>query len=151
MKQNQSEAIVGFISSLLPLFTHEKHAGLHAARSLGDGTLVLPIEEIDPEESQGWVRVLWQGDVGRATEVDGSMFATRAVVDYVWMHQLGQTDKQIQVLLAHMSQHFQFKTGSSLYLPYPDADPDLAAWVQKGLGRLGEAGLIEVIKRAVGL
>lgn len=148
---SKSQDIVGFIGNLLPVYTHERYEQVGAARCLEDGTIILPIDESDGEFEEGWVRVLWQGDPSRALEIDGMSMATIAVVRHARLHFAGRTEEQLQNHLDHIAQHFEFKTGCSLYLPYPAPDPDLVRWVQKGLGKLGQAGLIEVIKKGVGL
>lgn len=147
---SKSRDIVGFIANLLPVYTYERYEEVGAARCLEDGTLILPVDESESEFEEGWVRVLWQGDASRALEIDGASVATVAVVRHARLHFAGRSEEQLQDHLDHMAQHFQFKTDCSLYLPYPAPDPDLVKWVQKGLMKLGQAGLIEVIKKGVG-
>lgn len=55
---NKSTAIVSFLANLMPLYTHEGRAGVWCARSLQDGTLILPVDESDWDEESGSVRVL---------------------------------------------------------------------------------------------
>ena len=148
--KSKSEAIVSFLANLLPLWTAETYESVHAARSLVDGTLVLPVDCSDEPDSDDWLRVLWQGDPSRASVVDGSSYVTTAVVAYVRMHHLGRSNEQIRWELERMSQHFTFKTGGSLYLPYEPQDEALAGWVARASGELGNAALIELLKKAVG-
>jgi hypothetical protein len=68
---NKSQAVVHFLASLIPLYSGEQHEGTWCARSLHDGTLVLPVDESDRDEERGTVRVRWQGDPARASDVDG--------------------------------------------------------------------------------
>ena len=56
----KSEAIVRFIANLMPLYQGERHDGDWCARSLTDGTLILPVDESAHEEEEGWLRVRWQ-------------------------------------------------------------------------------------------
>ena len=49
----KSEAVVGFIANLLPLYDGERHEGVCCARSLIDGTLIFPIDESESEDEQG--------------------------------------------------------------------------------------------------
>jgi hypothetical protein len=49
----KSEAVVGFIANLLPLYDGERNDDLWCARSLIDGTLILPIDESESEDEQG--------------------------------------------------------------------------------------------------
>jgi hypothetical protein len=147
---SKSQAIVGFIANLLPVYTHQRYQELNAACCLEDGTLILPVDESDSDFEEGWVRVFWQGDANRILEIDGASMATVAVARHSRLHFAGRSEERLQDHLDHMAQHFQFKTGCSLYFPYPDPDPDLVKWVQKGLVKLGQQGLIEVIKKGVG-
>jgi hypothetical protein len=57
----KSAAIVDFIANLLPLYDGGRHGDLWCARSMQDGTLVLPVDESEWDEEQGTVLVRWQG------------------------------------------------------------------------------------------
>jgi hypothetical protein len=70
MREGLSHRIVAFIANLLPIYTHALIDDRHCARSLIDGTLILPLEEPE-EDEEGWVEVHWQGDPARRTEVQG--------------------------------------------------------------------------------
>ncbi len=80
----RSEAVVRFIANLLPLYDGESHDSLWCARSLTDGTLILPIDESDSDDEQGCVRVRWQGDPSREQETRGDMLASVAQ-RFVWI------------------------------------------------------------------
>lgn len=148
---NRSSAIVGFIANLMPLYVPEEIESIWCARSMDDGTLIMPVDETGWAEERGTVKVQWQGDPARTSDIDGPDVATLAVVRYVRLHNLGQPEAHQRRELQGLAEHFAFKTGCVLYLPYPDAGPSLVEWVHKSLGRLGEAGLIEVLKKAAGL
>ena len=95
----KSAAIVGFLANLLPLYGGELLDGLWCARSLHDGTLILPVDESEWDEEHGTVRVRWQGDPEREHQVDGSYIATLALVRYVELHHCGQPDKHRALLI----------------------------------------------------
>ena len=149
--KSKSELIVSFLANLLPLYTSATYEGVNAARSLVDGTLVLPVDCADEPDNDDWVKVLWQGDPLRCCEVNGSSYATPAVVEYVRMHHLGCSSEQIRCELEHMAKHFTFKTSGSLYLPYEPQDEGLSAWVARASQEIGNAALIEVLKKAASL
>ncbi|WP_159017620.1 hypothetical protein [Cognatiluteimonas profundi] len=147
----KSTAIVGFLASLLPLYNGEQLNGVWCARSMQDGTLILPVDESGWDEELGTVLVRWQGDVQREQQVDGTFVSTLALVRYVEMHHLGQPPKHLASELEQMAQHFQFKTGCSLYLPYEKPSPDLTDAVSKAVGRMGESAVVNILMKAVGL
>ncbi|QDI04290.1 hypothetical protein E4A48_11830 [Xanthomonas cerealis pv. cerealis] len=129
-RQGKSASVVAFLASLTPLYTHENHEGVWSARSLQDGSLVLPVDESDWEEERGTVRMLWQGDAARETLVDGSDIATLALERYVRLHGAGATEEAIAAELWFMAEHFRFKTGCDLYLPQLKEPP--GAWTKAG-------------------
>jgi len=144
---DKSVAIVRFLANLLPLYAAEQCDGMSCARSLGDGTLVLPVDENGRDEERGTVRVLWQGDPARLCEVDGSDIAALALERYVRLHGVGASEAAIAAELWFMAEHFRFKTGCHPYLPQlrEPARPVLGA-----ARRLGEGVLANVISRMMG-
>lgn len=118
---------VSFIANLLPLYTHEISGTLAGARSLRDGTLVLPCiyddEESAPEEE--WVSVCWQGDTSRKTTIQGWLYASNAVIDFVTFHSVGKDTEYAKNLLKQITEHYEFKTSESLYVPYLDEEKPL--------------------------
>ena len=114
---NKSAAIVSFIANLLPLYDGECHDGLCGARSLSDGTLILPIAESDDDNDACFVRVRWQGDPAREQETRGDMLATVALERYVRLHGAGASEEAVAAEHWLMARHFQFKTGCEAYLP----------------------------------
>ena len=129
-RHGKSAAVVAFLANLMPLYTHEDRDGIWCARSLQDGTLVLPVDESDWEEERGTVRMLWHGDAARETLVDGSDIATLALERYVRLHGTGATEEAIAAELWFMAEHFRFKTGCDLYLPQLKEPP--GAWTKAG-------------------
>ncbi|TJY59429.1 hypothetical protein E4T66_13650 [Sinimarinibacterium sp. CAU 1509] len=147
----QSAAIVDFIAKLMPLYDGEDHERVWCARSLEDGTLLLPQpggEDDDPDND--FIRVRWQGVPEREQVVSGSDIATLAVVRYVEFHGVGRPAKDVAAELAHLSQHFTFKTGCSLYLPYEPTGPDLVSAVRKAVSRMGESAVVNLLTKTAG-
>ena len=113
MSDNPSQRIVNFIGHLLPLYVQENVNGVWCARSLSDGTLILPIDE--PEDTaDGFVAVHWQGDPTLRTEVQGIFIASVAVARYVELHHTATHAKALRDHMEHMSHHFTVKTGKCL-------------------------------------
>jgi hypothetical protein len=147
----KSAAIVGFLANLLPLYSGEQRDGVWCARSMLDGTLVLSVDESGHDEELGIVCVHWQGDSQREQHVDGTYIATLALVRYVELHHLGRPGPHVAAELEGLAQHFHFKTGCSLYLPYDKPAPDLANAVSKAVGRMGESTVVGLLLKAAGL
>jgi hypothetical protein len=145
---SKSEAVVGFIANLLPLYHGERHDGLWCARSVSDGTLIYPIDESDSEGEQGWVRVSWQGDAGRQHELSGYMLASVALERYVRLHGVGYDEEAIAAELWFMARHFRFKTGCDVYFPQlrEPAHPAIRA-----ARRMGEGVLVNLISKLTGM
>ena len=146
-----SAAVVDFIAGLMPLYDGERLDRVWCARSLEDGTLMIPLpaaEDDDPDNA--FVRVRWQGTAAGEQIVSGRYVATIAVVRYVQFHATGQPAERTAAELAHMSQHFTFKTGLSLYLPYETSGPELVSAVRKAVGRIGESAVVNVLTKAAG-
>lgn len=148
MSDNPSQRIVDFIGHLLPLYVQESVNGVWCARSLSDGTLILPIDE--PEETaDGFVAVHWQGDPTRRTEVQGVFIASVAVARYVELHHTATTSKAMRDEMEHISHHFTIKTGQSLTFEEPASD--LLNLFGQAISKVGEAGVMELLKKAAGL
>jgi hypothetical protein len=147
----KSEAVVRFIASLLPLYDGECHEDLRCARSLTDGTLIIPIDESDSDDEQGWVRVRWQGDPTREQETRGDMLASVALERYVRLHGAGYDEEAIAFELWYMAQHFHFKTGCDVYLPQLREPPGrLHAAGRKAL-EMGQGLLVNFFSKLTGL
>ncbi len=148
MIDNSSQRIVNFIGNLYPLYVQEDVNGVWCARSLSDGTLILPLGE--PEDSSdGFVSVHWQGDPTRRTEVQGVFIASVAVARYVELNHTATHSKPMRDAMEHISNHFTVKTGEALTFEAPDSG--LLSLVGQAVGRLGEAAVIEVLKKQLGL
>ncbi|ART46977.1 hypothetical protein [Acidovorax carolinensis] len=136
-----------FISNLLPLYVGELVNGVSCARNLSDGTLIVPANEL-PEDETGFVTVHWQGDPNRQTVVQGVFITSLAVAKYAKLHHLAQGAKGVREEIERLSQHFTVKTGETLAFEHPDSE--LWELVQKAVGKAGEAGVMEFIKKSFG-
>jgi hypothetical protein len=143
-----SQRIVDFIGGLLPLYIEDEVDGVWCARSLSDGTLICPVEEMEACED-GFVTVHWQGDQARQTLVQGQFMASLAVAKYVELHYLAENAKGPREEIEHLANHFTVKTGALLTFQLPDSElPEL---IGKAVGKVGEAVVTEAIKKLVGL
>lgn len=148
--KHRSESVVSFISNLMPSYHGRRIGELWCAESLDDGTLIFPIAEEFDTTSDAFLRVCWQGHSERESEVLADSLATVAVVRHIELHYCGQPIERAARELQFLSQHYQFKTGGSLYLPYDKVPAGLANAVASAVGRLGDAAVIELLKKAVG-
>ena len=148
---SKSAAVVGFLANLKPLYTHEDRDGVWCARSLQDGTLILPVDESEWDEESGIVRAWWQGDPARETLADGDQIATLALERYVRLHGVGASEKAIASELWFMARHFQFKTGCHVYLPQLQEPPHPLVRAGRTALRMGEGVLVNTISRLVGI
>lgn len=145
-----SHRIVEFISHLLPLYVEEEVAGVWCARSLVDGTLILPMDETEEDHENGMVTVHWQGDPSRVTVTQGVFLASYAVTKYVELRHLAESAKDTKDEMRHLAHHFSVKTGESLSFDFED-DSELFRLIGKAVGKVGQATVIELIKKSVGL
>jgi len=147
----KSAAIVGFLANLLPLYTGEQRDGTWCARSLHDGTLVLPVDESEWDEERGTVCVHWQGDSQRETLVDGEYLATLALERYVRLHGAGASEEAIAAELWFMARHFRIKTDCSVYLPQLPEPPHPLVRAGRAALRMGEGVLVNLISKLSGM
>lgn len=150
-RDSKSAAIVGFLANLMPLYTHEDRDGVWCARSLQDGTLVLPVDETGWDEERGTVRVHWQGDPQRESLVDGDQLATLALERYVRLHGTGASEEAIAAELWFMARHFRFKTGCHAY--FPQLDEPAGAFTRAGRSALqfGQGVLVNLVSKLLGV
>ncbi|MEN5118633.1 hypothetical protein ABE488_15050 [Luteimonas sp. TWI662] len=141
----KSAAVVGFLANLMPLYTHEDRDGVWCARSLQDGTLVLPVDESAWDDARGTVRVHWQGDATRATEVDGGQLAALALERYVRLHGTGASEEAIAAELWFMARHFRHKTGCEVYLPQLSEPPDTVTRLRRKAAEIGQGILTNLL------
>lgn len=113
--QGLSQRIVDFIAALEPSYTRQLADGHECALWLGDGTLLMPLDESHAAHEEGWVAVLWQGDGQRRSEVPGSLLACRAILQHAQLLGIGRApDAAVatrEILLAHFTQ----RTGITLH------------------------------------
>jgi len=145
---SQSHAIVSFIANLLPLYDSAEAGGVWGARSLADGTLILPLEG-DGEEEDAFVTVHWQGDPQRSSVVQASFLASLAVARYVELRFMAESSKDTKSEMERLAQHYKFKTGDSLCFEAPSSD--LAELLGKAVSKVGEAVVTEALKKILGM
>lgn len=141
---------INFIANLIPLYQGEWHGDLYCARSLRDGTLLLPHQD-DDGGNEELITIWWQGDSSRSTDVTASIVASNAVAEYVQQASLGKSPEYATALLLHLMQHFEHKTGDSLYLPYAQDDQEMdgLAKIIEAAKKIGIELALECLKKAV--
>ncbi len=149
--KNKSEAVVSFIANLMPLYQGEQHNGEWCARSLTDGTLILPVDESGNEDEDGWVRVRWQGDFAREQEIQGELLAGVALERYVRFHGVGFDEEAIAGELGFMVQHFTYKTGCHAYLPQLPDPPTRLAKITRTALTMGQGVLVNMFSKVTGI
>lgn len=146
---DKSAAIVAFIANLLPIYTGERHGTHWCARSLQDGTLVMPFDA-GPDgdaDDEGWVNIHWQGDEMRRTEVFGQWIVTIAVERYARLHGASASEEDLAAELWFIARHFEFKTGCHLYFPELREPPHPFVRSAK---QLGQGILVNLISKPFG-
>lgn len=148
----RSERVVSFIANLMPSYQCCLVNDVPSAQSLDDGTLIIPVlDEQSGAAGDAWVSVRWQGDPARQTEVQADSVAAIAVVRHMRLHFAGQPLERMAREMEALAQHYEFKTGGSLYLPYERAPVGVLPVVRTAVSRLGESAVIEILKKAAGI
>jgi len=131
--RTKSEAIVCFISNLLPLYTHVQVEGQTCALSLLDGTTVAPLVDHDTglSDDDAWVMVYWQGNPDRKSEVSATLFASHAVLRYIELRSAGLPADAFRNERDRLSEHFGHKTGASLYFAEGWVEPESAVRMKR--------------------
>lgn len=109
-----SQRIVDFIAALEPSYTRQLADGHECALWLGDGTLLLPMDESHAAHEEGWVAVLWQGDGQRRSEVPGSLLASRAILQHAQLLGIGRSPDVTAATREILLAHFTHRTGIKL-------------------------------------
>lgn len=136
---------VDFVGSFWPVFVQEIVQGKSCARSLRDGTLFLPTD--DPEEVCVW----WQGDQARSGVVRSRMICATALVEYVNFCCIGRSADEHGALLMSMANHFEVKTGITLYLPDHFGQPDAFQKMWDLARRVGPEVALDALKKVAGI
>jgi hypothetical protein len=147
--KGKSAAIVGFIANLSPLYQRESH-GTWCARSLQDGSLVLPVDETEYDEERGMVLMHWQGDPMRTSQIDGPDLAALALDRYVRFHGVGASEEAIASELWFMARHFHFKTGCHANLPELPEPPSALVRAGRHAMKMGQGILVNLLSKTVG-
>lgn len=146
----KSAAIISFLANLMPVFVGEHRDGIYCARSVQDGTIILPINE-PAEEEQGTVRVHWQGDERRESDINGSDVAALALDRYVRLHGAGASEDAIAAELWFMVEHFRRKTGCDVYLPNLKEPRGRAAAAGRTLSEMGQGVVANLFTKLIGI
>ena len=136
-----------FIANLIPLFTHEFVEGVLCARSLSDGSLIRPMQSREPlkADSDEWVTVWWQGDPNRSSDVLAGLLASKLISEFVQLQSVGKPRKYSKDLLEHLAEHYQHKTGQSIFL-YTDEDSGVSEIIETAK-RYWPDAVWEILKR----
>lgn len=149
----RSENIVSFINHLIPAYIHEKINGVICARSLIDGTLILPVDDLEDEHdgSSAFVMVHWQGDPGRHTTALGSQYAAIAIAKYFELQATLQGKPPTKEEIRGLVRHYAIKTGEELIYSDAENDANLSPLVTKAVKKLGEVAVIQLLRKAIGM
>lgn len=151
MSKNSSQRHVDFIANLMPLYQHDEVESLRCARSLKDGTLLVPIHGIEDGLDEDWIHVWWHGDAVRKSEVRAFEIASIAIVDYVNFHCLGKSQEHVFGMLLDLARHYHVKTGGKIYMPYDDMDDTVFLKVVEVAKRIGPKVAYDILKKAAGI
>lgn len=148
----KSQAIVSFVASLLPLYTHVQVEGKTCALSLVDGTIVAPISapDLDPADDDGWLTIYWQGDSDRRTEVSATLFASQAVLRYIELRSAGLPPEAFRREREGLAEHFEFKTGATLYFAQGYVESEEMARMKKWGGKIFGT-LASIVTKHIGI
>lgn len=146
-----AQRVVSFIANLSPIYHGEEILGMQVARSLMDGTVIVPEPNDDREPEDAYVIVWWQGDSNRASEVPAYLMASNALVNYVQFHCVGRDAEYAGNLLDDLSKHFIVKTGATMYLPYREDEFAFLGKVLKAAEAAGPKIAWEALKKGLGL
>jgi hypothetical protein len=150
----RSENIVNFINHLLPAYTYEKVNDTICARSLIDGTLILPIDDPEEEEHDGssaFVMVHWQGDPNRQTTVLGSQFAAVAIAKHFELQAVLHGKPPAKEEVRDLVRHYAIKTGEALIYSDAEDDANLSPLISKAVKKLGEVAVVQLLRKAIGM
>ncbi len=112
MPENISQRIVNFISKL-PHYDEELMEGIHIARRITDGTVLMAPDETEERES-GLIVVYWQGDLSRKPNtLIGSQIAGLEIVEGVRIGFTMGDYKDHKKAYTQLAEHFANKTGAT--------------------------------------
>ena len=148
----KSQDVVGFIANLMPLYTRVAVDGQTCALSMLDGTVIAPINDpnLDPLDDDGWLSIYWQGNPERRTEVSATLFASQAILRYIELRSAGLPADTFRAERDHLAEHFQFKTGATLYFAEGYVESENSARLKKWGGKVA-TGLASVVAKHFGL
>jgi hypothetical protein len=145
-----SERIIGFIANLLPLYTGQEIDGRWCAVCLADGTVVAPVAQDGDDAEDDRVVVYWQGDRTRRTEVQGALVAGQALLRYIELRGIGRSAEELRRERDGLAEHFEFKTGTSLYLAEGYEESDLQRMLRTAVSKFGPAFVLAAVRKTFG-
>jgi hypothetical protein len=150
MERSQSERIVRFIGSLLPLYDMEYGADACRARHLASGITLDVIDESAADEELGLIQLRHPAS-GETWTVEGRMLVTEALKHYVDLHGFGLPEKARRQEFRRMCDHFAFKTGAYAYTEWEDEQTEALAMAGRVVRALGKEVAMSGFKSLIGL
>lgn len=150
MERSQSERIVRFIGSLLPLYDMEHGVDACRARQLATGITLDVVDEGEAEEARGLIQLRHPGS-GETWSVEGRMLATEALKQYVDLLGFGMPEKARRREFRRMCDHFAFKTGAFAYIEWEDDQSEALVLAGKVVRALGKEVAMSGFKSLLGL
>lgn len=150
-----SHRIVRFLTGLRPIYDHVWGSGGLCARSLLDGTLVLPYVDKEETEDEEQYRVLvhWQGDAAKQSIENGNHLVGLALSRYADYHAQSGMAKDSKAIFMGLARHYEFKTGSYLHAMPRFATDDQAETIRAWSGAMTKFGrdvLIGLVAAKIG-
>ncbi len=150
MQGNKSQRIVNFIGGLTPAYDRYLHGKKHAAISLEHGHIYVAPDDPDACE-EGIVRVYWQSDSARQSEIVGSRLVALAIARYAQLQMVPHSE-ETQFEFREMANHFEVKTGCTIGCGMEASDDEpLSVLVTRAASKLGKEAVIALIKAKLGL
>jgi len=150
MQRGQSERIVRFIGSLLPLYDMEYGVEACRARQLATGITLDVVDESSADEERGLIQ-LRHPAAAESWTVEGRMLATEALRDYVDLQGFGLPEKARRREFQRMCEHFSFKTGAYTYMEWEDDQSEAWALAGRVLRALGKEAAMSSFKALIGV
>jgi len=150
VERSQSERIVRFIGSLLPLYAMEYGVEACRARQLATGITLDVVGDSEAEDAQGLIQ-LRHPSAGETWIVEGRMLATEALKQYVDLLGFGMPEKARRREFRRMCDHFAFKTGTYAYIEWEDDQSEALVLAGKVVRALGKEVAMSGFKSLLGL
>ena len=141
-----SQRIVGFISNMHPLYAIEYVDGVLCARSLNDGELIVPINELEDDEG-GRVTIHWLDDKNHTTNTSGIIMASEALVKYIKLRSKTGGKDAIEEI-QEITHRLMAKTNKSL-MSGLDAETAFFNSIAIAVGNLGPDEVLNIMKESL--